>query len=190
MARDSSAKSYTAAPPPGGKGIGLLAALLALGCAVDAGEPSAETSRAGGEPGRDDGPSAGVAGATSSCSDPHAVVPKRVVRLTEHQLFNAYVSLFGAAAAATLTQNEPAPSLFDRELPPIGSDVGVGDALVGKRRAVPLPRPSAALGRPPRVHGRQRHSGVRGGSSGHRRRDLGDHAAELHCAVKRHVALR
>jgi hypothetical protein len=47
------------------------------------------------------------------------------VRLTEHQLFNSYTSLFGADAAATITENEDPPSLLEREFPPIGGDIGI-----------------------------------------------------------------
>jgi hypothetical protein len=62
----------------------------------------------------------------------HVVAPKRVVRLTEHQLFNSYTSLFGADAAATITENEDPPSLLEREFPPIGGDIGISERLFGR----------------------------------------------------------
>jgi hypothetical protein len=61
-----------------------------------------------------------------------AVTAKRVVRLSEHQLWSSYLSLFGASAAATITQNEAPPSLTEREFPPIGGDIGVSEGLLGK----------------------------------------------------------
>jgi hypothetical protein len=52
-----------------------------------------------------------------------------VVRLTEHQLFNAYTALFGATAASTITANEDRPSLAEREFPPISGEIGVSESL-------------------------------------------------------------
>jgi hypothetical protein len=60
------------------------------------------------------------------------VTAKRVVRLSEYQLWNSYTSLFGASAAATITGSEDPPSLFDREFPPISGDIGVSEGLLGK----------------------------------------------------------
>jgi hypothetical protein len=60
------------------------------------------------------------------------VTGKRVVRLSEHQLWNAYTSLFGAAAAATITEGEEAPSLAAREFPPVSGDIGFSEGLLGK----------------------------------------------------------
>jgi hypothetical protein len=55
-----------------------------------------------------------------------------VVRLSEHQLWNAYIALFGASAAAIITRDEQPPSLAERELPPISGDIGVSEVLLGK----------------------------------------------------------
>jgi hypothetical protein len=71
-------------------------------------------------------------GGTSACVGTQVVVPKRVVRLSEHQIFNAYTALFGAGAAATITRNEDPPSLLEREFPPISGDIGVSEGLLGK----------------------------------------------------------
>ena len=64
---------------------GLLVGVLAIGCSSDASGPPG----AGG---------AGGGGASSGCVGTPVVTPKRVVRLSEHQLLNAYTSLFGEAA--------------------------------------------------------------------------------------------
>ena len=74
----------------------------------------------------------GPAGGTSACVGTPVVTPKRVVRLSEHQLFSSYTSLFGASAAATITRNEDPPSLLEREFPPISGDIGVSEGLLGK----------------------------------------------------------
>ena len=68
---------------------GLVAARLALGCA---GEGGGAVGRGG--------------GGFEACVGTPVVTPKRVVRLSEHQLFNSYASLFGASAAATITRDE------------------------------------------------------------------------------------
>ena len=68
----------------------VMAGLLAIGCG-----------------GSGSGGPAGVG--TSNCVGTPVVTPKRVVRLSEHQLFNSYTSLFGAGAAATITRNEDRP---------------------------------------------------------------------------------
>jgi hypothetical protein len=57
------------------------------------------------------------------------VAEKRVVRLTEHQLYNSYVSLFGAGPAAMITENEDPPSILAREFPPISGYIGVSEGL-------------------------------------------------------------
>src|SRR5262245_16692315 len=95
-----------------GARTGAVACLLAFGC---------------GEPGG--GPAGGGA---SACVGTEVVTAKRVVRLTEHQLWNAYTSRFGASGAATITRDEDPPSLVDREFPPISGDIGVSDVLLGK----------------------------------------------------------
>src|SRR5262245_30865293 len=91
--------------------------LLAIGCAGEAGGP----------PG-----SGGKAGGTGTCVGTPVVTAKRVVRLTEHQLWTSYVSLFGTSAAAIITQNEDPPSLLEREFPPISGDIGISEGLLGK----------------------------------------------------------
>jgi len=90
-----------------------MAGLLAIGCG-----------------GSGSGGPAGVG--TSNCVGTPIVTAKRVVRLSEHQLFNAYASLFGAGAAATITRNEDPPSLLEREFPPISGDIGVSERLLDK----------------------------------------------------------
>src|SRR5690606_15590624 len=122
--------------------FGLL--LLAFGCGsdrmgADAGasapprsavdrEPAATSSESadGGDAGGAPEP---VSDGPMDCAGSAVTTPKRVVRLTEHQLWNAYADLFGAAAAATITANEEAPSPDDRQFPPIGGDVGVSESL-------------------------------------------------------------
>src|SRR5262245_53620437 len=89
--------------------VGLLASLLAIGCGDDAGR-----------------------GGTSACVGTPVVTAKRVVRLSEHQLWRSYASLFGAGAAAAITHNEAPPSLLDREFPPVSGDIGVSEVLLGK----------------------------------------------------------
>src|SRR6266496_6683871 len=84
--------------------VGLLVALVAIGC----GGPGAVPPGSG--------------GGTSTCVGTPVVTPKRVVRLSEHQLWSAYTALFGASAAAVITRNEDPPSLLEREFPPISGD--------------------------------------------------------------------
>ena len=91
--------------------VGLLVALVAIGC----GGPGAVP--------------AGPGGGTSTCVGTPVVTPKRVVRLSEHQLWSSYTALFGAAAAAIITRNEDPPSLLEREFPPISGDVGISEGL-------------------------------------------------------------
>jgi hypothetical protein len=74
------------------------------------------------------GGSAGVGGATACVGSP-LTTSKRLVRLTDHQLYNAYTSIFGAAAAAAMTANEDPPSLRAREFPPISGDIGVSAGM-------------------------------------------------------------
>jgi hypothetical protein len=57
------------------------------------------------------------------------VAAKRVVRLSEHQLYGSYASLFGPSAAVVITENEDPPSALEREFPPISGDVGVSEGL-------------------------------------------------------------
>jgi hypothetical protein len=55
--------------------------------------------------------------------------PKRVIRLTEYQLFNAYTALFGAQAAATITMSEAKPDILEREFPPISGELSVSEGM-------------------------------------------------------------
>jgi hypothetical protein len=120
---------------------GALAGLLALGCAGGSGDgtPSAVAGASGtgggGPPGWD---ASGAGGSGGSCVGRHVVTSKRVVRLTEYQLYNAYAALFGADAAATIAADENRPSLRDRELPPISGDVGVSEGLFAKNHRLAL----------------------------------------------------
>ena len=54
---------------------------------------------------------------------------KRVVRLSDYQLFNSYESLFGTAAAEVIMTGEQRPSLLEREFPPISGDIGVSENM-------------------------------------------------------------
>jgi len=72
--------------------------------------------------------SSGTGGPTGCLGSP-VVTAKRVLRLTDYQLFNTYASLFGETAAATITKAEAAPQPFEREFPPIAGDVGVSANL-------------------------------------------------------------
>ena len=94
---------------------GLLAAVLAMRCGREG-----------------HGPAGPGIGGTSACVGSAVVTPKRVVRLSEHQLFRSYTSLFGASAAAIITRDENPPSLLEREFPPISGDIGVSEGLLGK----------------------------------------------------------
>jgi hypothetical protein len=109
---------------------GLLAGLLAVACASDGEEPNPGAGATGGSAGS--AASGSNAGAPSTCAGTHVVTPKRVVRLSEHQLFNAFTSLFGAEAAAVITANEDPPTLAEREFPPISGDIGVSELLFGR----------------------------------------------------------
>ena len=93
---------------------GLLVALLAIGCGGQGPVPAA--------PG----------GGTSTCVGTPVVTPKRVVRLSEHQMWTSYTSLFGASAAATITRDEEPPSLLEREFPPISGDIAVSEGLLAE----------------------------------------------------------
>jgi hypothetical protein len=73
----------------------------------------------------------GNGGGPPTCVGSHVVTPKRVVRLTKHQLFNSYTHLFGTNAARVIMENEAAPSLAEREFPPISGDIGVSELLFG-----------------------------------------------------------
>jgi hypothetical protein len=74
--------------------------------------------------------SSGTSGNTACVGSP-VVTAKRVVRLTDYQLFKSYASLFGDAAAATITADESAPNPFEREFPPVAGDVSVSANLFG-----------------------------------------------------------
>jgi hypothetical protein len=106
----------------------LVAGVLALGCTTEVGEPKGSSSATGG---RASGGSSGSGpGGTGACVGTPVVAEKRVVRLSEHQLYNAYTSLFGASAADIIAENEDRPSPFEREFPPISGDIGVSEGLV------------------------------------------------------------
>jgi hypothetical protein len=101
--------------------------LLALGCTTEVGEPKAGSSAVGGSAA---GGSGGASsGGTGACVGNPVVAGKRVVRLTEHQLFQSYTSLFGASAAAIITKKEDPPSILERDFPPISGDVSVSEGL-------------------------------------------------------------
>lgn len=78
-------------------------------------------------------PTGGVGGSAGSgvatCVGTQVVTSKRVIRLTEYQLFNAYTSLFGAQAAATITMNESKPDILEREFPPISGELSVSEGM-------------------------------------------------------------
>ncbi len=97
----------------------IIASLVALGCS---GTGSGSTGAGG----------AGGDGATGVCVGRPVVTPKRVVRLSEHQIFGAYTSLFGSDAAAEITRDEDRPSLLDREFPPISGDIGFSEGLLAE----------------------------------------------------------
>lgn len=100
---------------------------LALACTANVSEPDESRSA-----GISQGSGATAGSGTGSCVGTSVIAPKRVLRLTEYQLFNAYVSLFGATAAATITKNEDPPALLEREFPPISGDIGVSETLFRK----------------------------------------------------------
>jgi hypothetical protein len=75
------------------------------------------------------GGTAGSAGGPAGCLGSPLTTPKRVIRLTEYQLFNAYSSVFGPAAAEAITGGEQRPSLIEREFPPISGEIGVSENL-------------------------------------------------------------
>ncbi len=68
----------------------------------------------------------------TACVGTRVVTAKRVVRLSEHQLWSVYRSLFGASAADTITRDEDSPSLAEREFPPVSGDIGISEVLLGK----------------------------------------------------------
>lgn len=92
------------------------------------GAGGAAGSGVGGTSGATTGGTGGT-GATTACVGTPLTTAKRVVRLSEYQLFNAYTSLFGAAAADAITAGEQKPSLLEREFPPISGDIGVSENM-------------------------------------------------------------
>lgn len=68
-------------------------------------------------------------GGPGSCVGTPLTTAKRVVRLSDYQLFNSYESIFGAAAAEVIFGTEQRPSLLEREFPPISGDIGVSENL-------------------------------------------------------------
>jgi hypothetical protein len=97
--------------------------LIAMALAAACGASGA--GWAGGEAGTGDGK-------MTACVGTPVVAGKRVVRLSEHQLFNAYTALFGVDAAAVITRAEPPPPPAAREFPPVSGDIGVGEVLFGR----------------------------------------------------------
>jgi hypothetical protein len=53
------------------------------------------------------------------CVGTHVTTVKRIVRLTDNQLVNTYVALFGATATATMTMNEVIAPAASRSFPPL-----------------------------------------------------------------------
>jgi len=109
----------------GSSGAGVGGSVTTGGAGGAAGSPTGGTggSLTGGTGGT------GGSGATTACVGSPLTTPKRVVRLTEYQLFNSYVSIFGEAAAGTIVQNEQEPSLTEREFPPISGGIGVSAGM-------------------------------------------------------------
>lgn len=68
---------------------------------------------------------------TGGPTDTPIVVSKRVLRLTEQQLYNCYRVLFGDAANAILRDEAP-QAAAPLEFPPLGGDITVGEALFTK----------------------------------------------------------
>ena len=93
----------------------LVAASLTVGCAAENGDVA--------------GPGGGGLGV---CVGTPVVTPKRVVRLSEHQLWTSYAALFGTGAAAVITRNENPPSLLEREFPPISGDIAISEGLLAE----------------------------------------------------------
>jgi hypothetical protein len=119
-------------PGSGGTGSGGTSVVAGgTGGSTGGAGPGAAGSMSSGGLGSGTGGTAGGAGtsSTTACIGSPLPMAKRVVRLSEYQLFNAYTALFGATAAETITTTEDKPVLIEREFPPISSDVGVGDTM-------------------------------------------------------------
>jgi hypothetical protein len=100
------------------------------GATAGIGAGGAAGSGAGATGGTAGNPTGGTAGTgAAACVGTPLTTAKRVVRLSDYQLFNAYTSIFGAAAAETITAGEQKPSLLEREFPPISGDIGVSENL-------------------------------------------------------------
>lgn len=116
-------------PGTGGGGPGTGGSSATGGAATTGG--SAGMGTTGGAGGTT--PTGGVGGTsgtgTTACVGTHLTTPKRVIRLTEYQLFNAYTALFGAEAAATITMNEAKPNILEREFPPISGELSVSEGM-------------------------------------------------------------
>ncbi len=97
---------------------GLIVSFAGLGCTVGTGD-SQSTGKGEGAP----------IGDTDGCVGTAVVAPKRFVRLSEHQLYGAYSSLFGSSAAAFITEDEAPPSSLEREFPPISAEIGVSEGF-------------------------------------------------------------
>jgi hypothetical protein len=103
-----------------GRSAGLIASLLVMSCTAGDGGLNQSSSATGGS------------GGSGDCVGSPVVTPKRVVRLTEQQLFNSYTALFGASAVATISENEDPPLPLEREFPPVSGEIGVSERLFGK----------------------------------------------------------
>ncbi|HVR18829.1 MAG TPA: DUF1592 domain-containing protein, partial [Polyangiaceae bacterium] len=62
----------------------------------------------------------GTSGSTGiACKGTHVTTAKRIVRLTDNQLVNTYVSLFGQPATTTIAMTEEIPPAASRSFPPL-----------------------------------------------------------------------
>lgn len=103
----------------------------ATGAGGSAGAGMATGGTAGtGVGGSSTGATGGTAGTSpTACIGSPLTTAKRVVRLSDYQLFNSYESIFGLAAAEEIMAGEQRPSLLEREFPPISGDIGVSENL-------------------------------------------------------------
>ena len=100
------------------------------GAAGAGGGSGAAGGGSGASGGGSGGPTGGTGGTSpTACVGSPLTTAKRVVRLSDYQLFNAYESIFGLAAAETILAGEQRPSLLEREFPPISGDIGVSENL-------------------------------------------------------------
>jgi hypothetical protein len=122
-------------PSPGSGATGGTAGAAATGAgATGAGGSAGSGVASGGTAGSGVGGTTGATGGTAGtgvtgCVGTPLTTAKRVVRLSDYQLFNSYESIFGVAAAEAITAGEQKPSLLEREFPPISGDIGVSENL-------------------------------------------------------------